>query len=118
MIQALRSFALTTTKALQLFQLMRQGAVILTSIVLAKSGLSIGEIGVWEMLLYIGTVLSFFWVHGLLQAMSPVYGRLEGSERNVFVFNVFVVFCALSLGLFLLLAPGERWVAPLFTGQS
>ena len=70
------------------------------------------------MLLYIGTVLSFFWVHGLLQAMSPVYGRLEGSERNVFVFNVFVVFCALSLGLFLLLATGERWVAPLLTGQS
>jgi hypothetical protein len=41
---------------------MRLGAVVLTSILLAKSSLGIAEIGGYELLLYIGTTLTFFWV--------------------------------------------------------
>jgi len=55
----------TTTRALQLFQVMRQGAVLLGSVLLAKSGLATSDIGVYELLLYIGTILTFFWVNGV-----------------------------------------------------
>jgi O-antigen/teichoic acid export membrane protein len=107
---------LTTTRALQLFQVLRQGAVILTSILLAKSGLTTGDIGVYETLLYIGTVLTFFWVSGLLQAMTPVFSKLEQPDRKAFIFNNFLVFCAISLLLFGVLLTGERLVVPLLTG--
>ncbi|HNG90674.1 MAG TPA: hypothetical protein PK858_10735, partial [Saprospiraceae bacterium] len=59
--------------SLQLFQLLRLGALVLTSVVLAKSGISTEEIGRYEMLMYVGTVLTLFWVIGLLQAIVPVH---------------------------------------------
>ncbi len=108
---------LSTSRALQLFQVMRMGSVIATSILLAKSGLSTPEIGTYEMLLYIGTILTFFWVNGLLQGMPPVYARLNGDDRKAFVFNSFLVFLGISAGLFLLLFFGEKWMTPILTGK-
>lgn len=111
-----RLFSLSTTRALQWFQLLRQGAVLLTSILLAKSALSTEEIGAFEMLLYIGTVSSFFWVNGLLQAMAPVYGQMEEKDRRDFFYNNFLVFSALAVLAFLLLYGGRIWVVPALTG--
>lgn len=109
---------LTSTLALQLFQMMRLGAAVLTGILLAKSGLSTEEIGSWEMLLYLGTTFTFFWVNGLLQGMAPTHARLDEQERKVFIFNNFLLFSgiALALSAFLLLAEG--WVAPALTGMA
>ena len=109
---------ISTTRALQIFQLQRLGAVVLTSILFAKSGLAVEEIGAYEMLLYIGTMFTFLWVNGLLQGIPPVYSSLQGDDRKVFIFNVFLVFFAVSLALFLVLITGEKWVIPFFTGQS
>ncbi len=97
---------------------MRFGSVLLTSILLAKSGLSTADIGSYELLLYLGSIVAFFWVNGLLQGMSPVFARLDGTARKHFIFNVFLVFCSISLALFILLFFGEKWVAPLLTGQA
>lgn len=109
---------LTTTLALQLFQVMRLGTAVLTGILLAKSGLSTTEIGAWEMLLYLGTTLTFFWVNGLLQGIAPVYSKLGAGERKVFVFNHFLLFCGMAAALFLLLFFGEKWLAPALTGLA
>ena len=108
---------MSTTRALQIFQVQRLGAVVLTSILFAKSGLAVEEIGAYEMLLYVGTMFTFLWVNGLLQGIPPVYSALQGRERKVFIFNVFLLFFAISLALFLGLIAGERWVVPFFTGQ-
>jgi O-antigen/teichoic acid export membrane protein len=107
---------LSSSKALQIFQILRQGTLILISILLAKSTLQTAEIGIYEVLLYVGTVLTFFWINGLLQAMTPVYSKLEESEKPTFIFNQFLMFCGLSLGLFLVLILGEKWVIPILTG--
>jgi O-antigen/teichoic acid export membrane protein len=107
---------MSSSKALQIFQILRQGTLILISILLAKSTLQTTEIGVYEVLLYLGTVLTFFWINGLLQAMTPVYSKLKETEKPTFVFNQFLVFCGLSLGLFLVLILGEKWVVPILTG--
>ena len=108
----------SATRALQLFQVMRLGAVVLTSILLAKSGLGTAEIGAYEMLLYIGTTLSFFWVNGLLMAMPTVHSNLGQEDRKAFFFNVFLVFTGISAGLFLLLLAGENAITPLLTGKA
>ncbi|MFN7830942.1 MAG: hypothetical protein ACK5Q2_03055 [Bacteroidota bacterium] len=62
MLKAL-SKTLSTTLAMQMFQVMRTGSAVLTGVVLAKSSLSTAEIGQWELLLYVGTTLTFFWVN-------------------------------------------------------
>lgn len=111
-------FSLSTTQALQAYQIMRFGSVLLTSVLLAKSGLSTTDIGSYELLLYLGSIVAFFWVNGLLQGMSPVFARLAERERKVFIFNVFLVFCGISVALCAVLFLGEPWVSPLLTGQG
>lgn len=95
---------------------MRLGSAVLTGVLLAKSGLTTAEIGSWEMLLYLGTTITFFWVNGLLQGIAPVYNKLETSERKTFIFNHFLLFCAIAGVLFLLLVIGEPWITPSLTG--
>lgn len=110
--------SLSTTRALQYFQLLRQGSVLLVSVILAKSGLSTADIGAYEMLFYLGTVLSFFWINGLLQGITPVFSNLEEKERSGFFFNNFLVFAALGLGVGLLLYLGSPWLLPALLGKS
>lgn len=114
-MSTLFSRKLNTTLAMQLFQLMRLGSVVLTGIVLAKTGLSASTIGAWEMLLYMSTTLTFFWVSGLLQGIAPMYSSLEEDKRKVFIFNNFLLFFAIASTLFLLLFWGEKWIVPLLT---
>ncbi|MEZ4941877.1 MAG: polysaccharide biosynthesis C-terminal domain-containing protein [Saprospiraceae bacterium] len=107
---------LSLTRAMQLYQLLRLGSVILTSILLAKSSLSLSAIGSYEALLFIGSTAAFFWANGLLQGIPPVYARLEGDNREAFLFNVFVLFGAIALALFGLLWLGQGWLVPALTG--
>jgi len=109
---------MSTTRALQLFQVLRLGAVILTSVLLAKSGMPMADIGAYEMLLYVGTVLTFFWVNGLLQGLAPMYGQLSSNDRKAFVFNQFLVFCGLSLLVCGLLFVGQKFMLPALIGRS
>lgn len=104
--------------ALQIFQVLRQLALIAISIFLAKSQLSQEAIGQYELMTYVGTFLTFFMVNGLLQAMSPIYFKLDDSGRKVFIFNVFVVFGGLAVAFFVLLGFGKNWLLPLIAGQA
>ncbi len=109
---------ITTTRALQLFQVMRLGAVIGTSVLLAKSGLPMADIGLYEWLLYIGTVSTFFWVNGLLQGIAPMHGLLADSERRPFIFNSFIVFCGIATAVFCVLFFGKSYLLPVLAGRS
>jgi O-antigen/teichoic acid export membrane protein len=106
-----------STAALQLFQVLRLGSLLLSSVLLAKSGLSTADIGAYEMLLYVGGTLSFLWVNGLLQGIVPLHAHMAEDMRKRFIFNIFLVFNALSAGLFALLVLAEPLVVPLLTGQ-
>lgn len=109
-------FRLSSTQAMQLFQVMRLGSVALTSILLAKSGLSTAAIGAYEMLLYLGSTVVFLGVNGLLQSMPAVYYRLDEAAQKVFIFNVFLVFGSIGAVLFALFTLGQIWVTPALTG--
>jgi O-antigen/teichoic acid export membrane protein len=104
------------THSMQFYQLLRLGSVILTSILLAKSGMGLAEIGQYEALLYIGSVAAFFWANGLLQGIPPVYARLGAAERPVFFFNTFLLFFGIALALSLALWLAQVWVVPALTG--
>lgn len=109
---------LTTTRAMQGYQLLRMGSVLLTSVLLAKSGLGTADIGIYEMLLYVSSTVTFFWMNGLLLGIVPIYNRLPESERGTFLFELFLLFSVLGVLLYAGLFVGEGWVTPFLTGQE
>lgn len=108
---------LTNVKALQLFHILRQGGVILISILLAKSALTTAQIGAYEMLMYISFVLTFFWISGLTQGLLSFHPRLEVEDRKALVFNAYLLFSLISGLMFLILIFFKKQVLLLLTNQ-
>ncbi len=94
---------ITLTFALQASQITRQLGFILTSFLLAKSGLPISDIGVFETLLFIGTSLSYFWINGLIQSLLAFIPTVNDKEKQSIYFSISLIFIALSVFLFLIL---------------
>ena len=87
--------------------MLRQGSTILVGVFFAKSTLSQTAIGQFEMLLFMGYTLTFFWINSLLQGLLPLYPNLDRQARGVLFFNNYLLFTALStlLGLLLYTIP-------------
>ena len=111
-------FQITNVRALQLFQVLRQGAAILISILMAKSTLSTTEIGGFEMLVFIGTTVSFFWIAGLNQGMLPFFPKRSKEDQATFITNIFLIFCSISVFVFLLLFFFENNITQWLAGQE
>ena len=89
---------LTPVRALQFFQVLRFGAFFLTGILFAKLGLSTYDIGIYEALLFLGSVLSFFWLSGLTQSLLANYSKADRSKE---FFNAFLVLLGCSVLVFI-----------------
>ena len=111
-------FVLTNSKALQLFHLLRQSGTIVTAILLTKSSLSLEDIGTYETLLFIGYVLSFWWVSGLVQGLLSRFPQLQPDEQRRLLFNAYVVFLGISVGLFVIAEAFQPQLLMLLTGKS
>jgi O-antigen/teichoic acid export membrane protein len=112
------NFEITNVRALQAFQILRQGAAILISILLAKSVLTSEEIGAFEMLTFIGTTVSFFWIAGLNQGILPFFPKLNATDQRPFIFNTFLLFCGISIFVFIMLFFLENNITQLLVGQN
>lgn len=81
---------------------------LIISIIFTRSHLSRGEIGSWEMFLFIAGLISFFWVTGIIQTLLPLYHRNRtyrkigdnGEGKSPEVFNAFLLLCFFSLLIF------------------
>lgn len=60
---------------LQAVQLLRFVTFLIISIVFTKSHLTRAQIGTWELFLFIASLLSFFWVTGIIQSLLTLYNR-------------------------------------------
>jgi O-antigen/teichoic acid export membrane protein len=95
---------------LQLFQLMKPVVFLIISIVFTKSHLTRAEIGQWEMFMFIGGLMTFFWVTGIIQSLLPLYHRNRtyhkmgdnGTSKSPEIFNAFVLLCFFSLLFFIM----------------
>ncbi|MDZ4704695.1 MAG: polysaccharide biosynthesis C-terminal domain-containing protein [Saprospiraceae bacterium] len=101
-----------TTGALQWFYLMRQGSAILTGILLAQLGLPADQIGVYEILQYIGLLVSAFWVTGLSQALLSYFPTLPEPEQRRLTGSAFLLFTGLSALLLAALWFGQNLAIP------
>ena len=89
---------MTAVRALQFFQVLRFATFFLTGILFTKLGLSTYDIGIYEALLFFGSVLSFFWLSGLTQSLLANY---KPAERSREFFNAFLVLAGISVLVFI-----------------
>ncbi|MCB0666453.1 MAG: polysaccharide biosynthesis C-terminal domain-containing protein [Saprospiraceae bacterium] len=95
-----------SAKGFQFFSICRQLVTFVGGVILAKSAYTNTEIGIYEVWMFLGLILSFAGLSGVLQAFLAQYGKIDRSEQNKFIFNVYVViwlitgFLALMLLLF------------------
>jgi O-antigen/teichoic acid export membrane protein len=89
---------------------MRFLCFLVISIYFTKVPLSEGDIGDWEMLLYISGALSFFWVTGIIQSFLPLskrslafvqHKRVDGKSPELF--NAFILLLVFSIVFALLI---------------
>jgi len=98
---------------LQAVQLLRFVTFLIISIVFTKSHLSRAQIGNWELFLFISSLLSFFWVTGIIQSLLTLYsrnrtyrttGETEG-RKSPEIFNAFLLILFFSILVFALGIP-------------
>ncbi len=98
---------------LQAVQLLRFITFLIISVVFTKSHLTRPQIGNWELFLFISSLLSFFWVTGIIQSLLTLYNRnrtfrKEGDKegrRSPEIFNAFLLISLFSLMVCLLVLP-------------
>ena len=94
---------------LQAVQLLRFVTFLIISIVFTKSHLTRPQIGNWELFLFISSLISFFWVTGVIQSLLTLYNRNrtfreDGSiagRKSPEIFNAFLLLLFFSLLVFL-----------------
>jgi O-antigen/teichoic acid export membrane protein len=90
---------------LQAVQLLRFVTFLIISIVFTKSHLTRAQIGTWELFLFISSLISFFWVSGIIQSLLTLYNRNRTfrqagdvtGRKSPEIFNAFILILFFSL---------------------
>ncbi len=93
---------------LQAVQLLRFVTFLIISIIFTKSHLSRAQIGNWELFLFISSLLSFFWVSGIIQSLLTLYNRNRtfrepgdtAGRKSPELFNAFLLITFFSVLVF------------------
>jgi O-antigen/teichoic acid export membrane protein len=73
---------LTIANYLQFFQIARYAGLFLSGVLLAKYGVSLPIIGQYEFILFLGGLVSFFWVGGIYQTLLSNY-HIESDKKGL-----------------------------------
>lgn len=109
---------MSIVRAFQIFQISRQAVFILISVLFAKSSLSSADIGIYELLLYIGYTLTFFWISGLIQSLLVRYKRLSEEDKGAFLVQTYALLLGAAGVIFLLLQFFESPITKFLTNQT
>ncbi len=89
---------------MQIFQLLRYGAVLLISILLAKiaaysydTGYGMLNISRFELLMLMSGALTFFWVSSICNTLIPFYNGSNEEQQKRILFNAFIVLVVFSV---------------------
>lgn len=96
---------INNTNSLQTFNLLRFTTFLIISIIFTKSKLSVADIGYYEMSIFIASLVSFFWVTGVIQSLLPLYNNnttfkvkeINRRSKSPEIFNAFLLLTGFSL---------------------
>ena len=91
------------TTAFQFLQFARLSGIILLSILFVQLSFSAEEISQYEWILFLANSVSFFWAHGLRNALMSYFPKLQEIQQKKLFFNLSIFFILLSLGISVLL---------------
>ncbi len=94
--------------ALQFYNLSRKLTVLVIAILLAKSFLNTQMIGVYELLLFMGMIFSFFWVEGILRSVLILHK--ESDKQHPILFNSYIITVLISSVVCLILHYFEDFI--------
>jgi O-antigen/teichoic acid export membrane protein len=83
--------------SLQVFNIFRFVSTLLIGVLLTKLGLSTAEISIYELLIFLSTLVSFFWVMGGQNALLQYFPKLEILTQKKAFFNAFLLFFGFSI---------------------
>jgi O-antigen/teichoic acid export membrane protein len=83
---------LDSVAALQLFQLLRYGTLVLLGVFFAKIGVPKSSIASLESLIFISGLVSFFWVNSCIQLLLSEYASFNEIEKKKSIFRYFITF--------------------------
>lgn len=87
------SFTRFPINGLQFFQLLRFGTTLLIGILLAKIfGLATAEIALYEVILFLGNFVSFFWISAGIKSLLSEYARSKNQASAVLINTSFLLF--------------------------
>jgi O-antigen/teichoic acid export membrane protein len=109
---------INNVNALQLYQILRQGALILIAVLLANSTWAPATIGSYEMLLYLAFVLTFFWITGLTQGLLTLFSKMKAQAQDAFFLQSFLLFSGLCAVIVMALWAFKGPILQLLTGQG
>ncbi|NJK95290.1 MAG: hypothetical protein HC905_10580 [Bacteroidales bacterium] len=95
---------ITNVFSLQVFQILRFTVFLLIGVFFTKSHLSVEEFGDWELMLFITSGISFFWISGIIQSLIPLFNNnsiFKHTDRPRMVrspelFNAFILLSVFS----------------------
>ena len=103
---------ISTTTAIQFFQIARYGALLLCSVLLTKSGIGTDGIGHYETFILVSGTLSFFWVNGLTHTFLSVYNH--NTDKRKVIGQTALILIGLSILLALIVLVLRTPITQLF----
>ncbi|NND04872.1 MAG: hypothetical protein HKN87_00710 [Saprospiraceae bacterium] len=91
-----RNVLVDSSLGFQLFSIVRQAATLVVGIILARSTLSLFEIGIYEAWMYLGLFIMLFGVSGVLQALASRFSSISDAERGNVLWNVYLLILCLA----------------------
>ena len=112
-VAALKNFTNDTVRQVQFFMLCRQLGIIFSSIVVAWS-LPIQEVGIFEMLMFVGYLMTFFWSDALLRGFLA---NKELQSRFSAITSFFLLYFIGSVVVMGLLLAAQKLLIPILTSR-
>jgi len=88
---------LKMTNSYLIFQILRFGSLLLINIIMAKSKLSMPDLGRFESFTFYASAVSFFWIAGFSQTLLSFNETKNAAVNKKLFFNTFLVFIGCSL---------------------
>ena len=94
---------ISSTSAIQIFNIARYATLLLCSILLTKSAIGAEVIGHYETFILISGTLSFFWVNGLTHTFLSTYHNYPDKKKVIGQTAILVIGLSICIALLILL---------------
>ncbi|MEJ5264618.1 MAG: oligosaccharide flippase family protein [Bacteroidales bacterium] len=97
-----RKYYITNILGLQIFQVLRFVSFLIISAVFTRSELSKKDIGDFELLLFLASAVTFFWITGIIQSLLPLFNNNQSfvsrnrEQKSPELYNAFLLILFIS----------------------